>query len=325
MNVIFLSGGSGVRLWPLSNDVKSKQFLKVLKGPDGIRESMLQRMYRMLKDVDSNATLTIATAEQQVDLIKEQLGSGIDMSIEPCRRDTFAAIALSVAYLHDVKHVNADDVVVVCPVDPLVDKQYFEKLNVLYNRAGQANLVLMGIKPTYPSSKYGYIMVDSNGLVKGFKEKPDEITAAEYIKDGALWNAGVFAFKLQYVLNKSKELLGYDSYSDLLEHYEELEKISFDYAVVEHEKDISLEVYDGDWKDLGTWSTLTESIDENILGNAVLDSECSSTNVINELDIPVLGLGLENLVIVATKDGILVSEKEASTTIKNHIKNGNIV
>lgn len=325
MNIIFLSGGSGVRLWPLSNDVKSKQFLKILKTKEGCAESMLQRMYRLLKDTDPNVFLTIATAENQVPLIKEQLGSDAVISIEPCRRDTFAAIALAAANLHDVQGISLDEAVVVCPVDPLVDKTYFEKLKILTNRTNDAKLVLMGIKPTYPSEKYGYILVNEDGTVKGFKEKPDENTAKEYISKGALWNAGVFAFKLSYVLQRAKELLGYDSYNDLYKHYAEFKKISFDYAVVEHEENIALEKYDGSWKDLGTWSTLTESIEDQIMGNAVLDDQSFNTHVINELDIPVLGLGLENLVVVATKDGILVAKKDASAGIKNHIKNGNIV
>ena len=98
MNVILLSGGSGKRLWPLSNEVRSKQFLKIFKNSDGSHESMIQRMFRMLRNVAPEATITIATSANQVPQIKAQLGEAVGISIEPCRRDTFPAIALTTAY-----------------------------------------------------------------------------------------------------------------------------------------------------------------------------------------------------------------------------------
>ena len=205
MNIILLSGGSGKRLWPLSNEVRSKQFLKIFKKADGTHESMVQRMYRMICEVDPDATVTIATSENQVTAIDAQLGDRVGISIEPCRRDTFPAIALATAYLHDVKGVPEEEAVVVCPVDPYVESDYFHMLSKVHARAekGESNLVLMGIEPTYPSEKYGYIIPESKeeiSTVSTFKEKPDAAKAQEYIEQGALWNAGVFAFKLKYVL-----------------------------------------------------------------------------------------------------------------------------
>ena len=97
MNIILLSGGSGKRLWPLSNDIRSKQFIKIFKKDDGTYESMVQRMYHMIRTVDPDATITIATSKTQVSAINNQLGEGVGISIEPCRRDTFPAIALATA------------------------------------------------------------------------------------------------------------------------------------------------------------------------------------------------------------------------------------
>ena len=93
MNIILLSGGSGKRLWPLSNEVRSKQFLKIFRKKDGTRESMVQRMYRMICEAAPDSSVTIATSENQIAAIKTQLGEAVDISIEPCRRDTFPAIA----------------------------------------------------------------------------------------------------------------------------------------------------------------------------------------------------------------------------------------
>ena len=155
MNIVLLSGGSGKRLWPLSNDIRSKQFIKIFKTEDGSYESMVQRVYRQIKKVDKDASVTIATSKTQVSAIHNQLGSDVGISIEPCRRDTFPAIALATSYLVDVLGISADESVVVCPVDPYVDDEYFEALKALSDQAdkGEANLVLMGIEPTYPSEK----------------------------------------------------------------------------------------------------------------------------------------------------------------------------
>ncbi len=102
MNIVLLSGGSGKRLWPLSNDIRSKQFIRIFKTEDGEYESMLQRMYRGIRKVDSDANVTIATSKSQASAINNQLGEAVDLSIEPCRRDTFPAIALACSFLHDV-------------------------------------------------------------------------------------------------------------------------------------------------------------------------------------------------------------------------------
>ncbi len=326
MYIVLLSGGSGKRLWPLSNDIRSKQFIKIFKKPNEVDgyESMVQRVYRQIKAVDLNASITIATSKSQVSAIHNQLGEDVGISVEPCRRDTFPAIALATAYLHDMKGVSEDEAVVVCPVDPYVNDDYFEILQNLWELAqdGIANLVLMGIDPTYPSEKYGYIMpesVDKVSRVSEFKEKPTEEKAAEYIAAGGLWNAGVFAYKLKYVLERAHELIDFTDYADLFSKYDSLTKISFDYAVVEHEKDIAVLRYAGQWKDLGTWNTLTEAMEETVIGDGVLDASCDNVHVINELGLPILGMGLKNIVISASPEGILVSDKESSSYIKPYV------
>ena len=320
MNIILLSGGSGKRLWPLSNDIRSKQFIKIFKKPDGEYESMVQRIYGQIKTVDPDANVTIATSKSQVSAIHNQLGENVGISVEPCRRDTFAAIALATAYLHDVQGVFDDEAVVVCPVDPYVDLAYFKCVNELYKAAesGSEKLVLMGIQPTYPSEKYGYIKpIQENGRwTWGFTEKPNKEKAQEYINAGALWNGGVFAYKLSYVLEKSKVLLGSSDYQTLFNGYADLKKISFDYAVVEAETSIEVLRYSGFWKDLGTWNTLTEAMEEPIIGDGRVNDVCSNVHIINELGIPVLAMGLHDVVIGASPEGILVSDKEQSSYIK---------
>lgn len=321
MNIILLSGGSGKRLWPLSNDIRSKQFIKIFKSEDGGYESMVQRVYRQIKNVDASADITVATSKEQISSLKNQLGEDVSISVEPCRRDTFPAIALATAYLHDVKGMDENDVVVVCPVDPYVQKEYFEALHSLSELAAKdtANLVLMGMEPTYPSEKYGYIIpecAENVSKVATFKEKPDTETAKDYIAQGALWNGGIFAYKLKYVLKRAHELIDFTDYHDLYSKYDTLTKISFDYAVVEKEDDIAVMRFAGDWKDLGTWNTLTEAMEEAVIGNARMNETCENTHVINELDVPVLCMGLKDIVVSASADGILVSDKNESSYIK---------
>lgn len=334
MNIVLLSGGSGKRLWPLSNDIRSKQFIKIFHKPEhavpmgteysGDYESMVQRVYRQIKSVDSDATVTIATSKSQVSAIHNQLGEGVGISVEPCRRDTFPAIALATAYLHDVKKIDENEAVVVCPVDPYVEDDYFVAIKRLWELAqeGTANLVLMGIDPTYPSEKYGYIIptsTDKVAKVSTFKEKPDAITAQKYIDQGGLWNGGVFAYKLKYVLDRAHELIDFTDYADLFSKYDTLKKISFDYAVVEHEQDIAVMRFAGSWKDLGTWNTLTEAMEENAVGNVRFDDKCENVHAINEMGVPILAMGLKDVVISASPEGILVSDKDQSSYIKPYV------
>ena len=324
MNLVLLSGGSGQRLWPLSNDIRSKQFIKIFHREDGELESMVQRVYRQIKAVDTDATVTIATSKSQVSAIHNQLGEEVGISVEPCRRDTFPAIALAAAYLKDVQGVGEEESVVVCPVDPYVENDYFEALKALGDRAAvsSANLVLMGIEPTYPSEKYGYIIPigkEQVSKVSMFKEKPTQEVAKDYIAKGALWNGGVFAFKLGYVLNRAHELIDFADYDDLFNKYDTLNKISFDYAVVEHEPEIEVMRFAGTWKDLGTWNTLTEAMDSHAVGEALFNEQCENVHVVNELDVPILCMGLKDVVVSASPEGILVSDKEQSSYIKPYV------
>lgn len=321
MNIILLSGGSGKRLWPLSNDIRSKQFIKIFKQSNGTYESMLQRMYHNIKEIDKKGSITIATSKSQVSAIFNQLGENVGISVEPCRCDTFPAIALASEYLKDVRGIGLDEVVIVCPVDPYVKREYFEALQNLAVQAekNEANLVLMGIEPTYPSEKYGYIIPKSNtatAMVSTFKEKPTVDLAKQYIEEGALWNGGVFAFKLSYLIDKAHELIDYIDYEDMLKRYESLPKISFDYAVVEKEEKIQVQRFQGEWKDLGTWNTLTEAMEDAVFGNGILNDKCKNVHIVNEMDVPILAMGLHDVVISASPEGILVSDKEQSSYIK---------
>ncbi|MFY0165226.1 sugar phosphate nucleotidyltransferase [Bacillus anthracis] len=324
MKLVLLSGGSGKRLWPLSNDSRSKQFLKVLKSEKNEMQSMVQRVWEQLKSLGIENNAVIATSKSQVDMINSQLGNDVSIIIEPERRDTFPAIALAASYLYSKEHVDLDEVVGVLPVDPYVENSFFERLLDLENalNSSSADLGLMGVTPTYPSEKYGYIVPNVEKStqeliqVSHFKEKPATAEAEELLKQNALWNSGVFAFKLDKIISLLDQKGLPVQYDMLVQQYASLPKISFDYEVVEKTENIIALTYSGSWKDLGTWNTLTEEMGTNILGKGNMGIECKQNHIINELDIPVSVLGLSNIIVAASPDGILVSEKDASPRVK---------
>ncbi|MDR4939564.1 sugar phosphate nucleotidyltransferase [Bacillus wiedmannii] len=324
MKLILLSGGSGKRLWPLSNDSRSKQFLKVLKNENNEMQSMVQRVWGQLKSLGIENDAVIATSKSQVDMINSQLGNDVPIIIEPERRDTFPAIALAASYLYSKEHVDLDEIVGVLPVDPYVENSFFERLLDLEKalNSSNADLGLMGVTPTYPSEKYGYIVPNVEKStqeliqVSHFKEKPATAEAEELLKQNALWNSGVFAFKLDKIISLLDQKGLPVQYDVLAQQYASLPKISFDYEVVEKTENIVALPYNGSWKDLGTWNTLTEEMGTNILGKGNMGIECEQNHIINELDIPVSVLGLSNIIVAASPDGILVSEKDASPRVK---------
>jgi mannose-1-phosphate guanylyltransferase len=334
MKIVLLSGGSGKRLWPISSNARSKQFLQVLSSEAGEAESMVERMWRQLKAANLHQDVYITTGTAQEEMLRSQLDSSARLIIEPERRDTFPAIALACSYLHSIEKIDVSEVICVLPIDSFVDSDYFEhlqRLEPLIRQTG-ANLALLGGKPTYPSEKYGYIVPSPlNGAeedllyrkVALFAEKPTREQARLLIKKGALWNCGVFAFELRYMLELLQRKGLPISYDHLLQQYGRLPKISFDYEVVEKAAmhRVIVHPFEGRWKDLGTWNTLTEEMEQTLLGNGYISEDSTNTHVINELDIPVIVISLSNVIVACSPQGILVSDKASSHKIKDILKN----
>ena len=329
MQIILLSGGSGKRLWPLSNNARSKQFLPLLQTPSGEVESMVQRVVRQIGESRLSGKITIATNSSQHDIIINQLGDNVDIVTEPERRDTFPAIALASGYLSMAKECSNDEVVVIMPCDPYTETEYFDVIAdmVAAVERNEADMVLMGITPTYPSTKFGYVVpvADDCGKsvlrVKRFTEKPDTKRAEELLAEGAFWNGGVFAFRLGYMVDILEKYIKAASFAELRSRYGELPKISFDYEVAEKAESVAVVPFNGKWKDLGTWNSLTEELSSTAIGNALLGEQAENTHVINELGIPVFCNGVKDIVVAGSPDGILVCGKECSENIKNYVDN----
>jgi len=324
MKMVLLSGGSGKRLWPLSNDMRSKQFLPLLQHPSEGTESMVQRVWRQLDAAGLAASSYIATGRAQVELLRSQLENEATIIVEPERRDTFPAIALAAVYLYSVEGVSLDEVVTIMPVDPYVKDDFFEQAKRLEPvlRSTGAELALMGVVPDSPSESFGYIVPVQEDTaapasrVEQFKEKPRKEEAEALVERGALWNCGVFAFRLDTMINWLIRLNLPIQYDEMVKQYGSLPKNSFDYEVVEKLSHIVVTRYSGQWCDLGTWNTLSSEMKHAVHGKGMITADSRNTHLINELEIPITVIGLSNIVVAASPDGILVSDKSHSPRIK---------
>ena len=337
MQLILLSGGSGKRLWPLSNDARSKQFLPLLAKPDGGMESMIQRVVRQIREAKLTDNITFATNAVQRDSIINQLGEDVNVVTEPERRDTFPAIALAASYLAKEKKCGDDEVVVIMPCDVYTESKYFATISKMVETVENnvADLVLMGITPTYPSEKFGYVVpesITSTDSVKSassvfnnaclrvarFTEKPNEEKARELLKQNAFWNGGVFAFRLGYIMNIVSQYLKTETFLETRNRYAEFPKISFDYEVAEKAESVAVVPFSGEWKDLGTWNALCEELPSTHIGNVMMGDHNVNTHAVNELGIPVFCNGLKDVIVAASPDGIMVCDKQDSEKIKDY-------
>lgn len=288
---------------------------------------MVQRVVRQINESRLSGKITIATNSTQRDIIINQLGENVDIVTEPERKDTFPAIALASGYLAMEKKCSNDEVVVIMPCDPYTETEYFDVIadmvTAVENNA--ADLVLMGITPTHPSTKFGYVVPEPEDRgkeilrVKRFTEKPDVARAEELLSENAFWNGGVFAFRLGYMVNILEKYITTNSFKELRSRYCEFPKISFDYEVAEKAQSVAVLPFNGKWKDLGTWNSLTEELSSSAIGNSVLGEQCENTHVINELGTPIFCNGVKDVVVACSPDGILVCGKEHSENIKNHV------
>ncbi len=328
MKLVLLAGGSGKRLWPFSHHLRSKPFLKIFHHPKGEKESMVQRTWRKLEEHLPSSDAYIATSQTHVDLVHDQLGTEVPLIIEPEPRDTFPAIALAATYFYSKQRVDCSDVITVMPVDFHADDAFFVKMKQLeevIHHSGAA-LALIGIAPSYPSSQYGYIVPSGEQTdlaseiayqkVQYFKEKPQEREMHQLFTQCALWNSGIFAFRLGDVIQELAKRGWPTDYEKMLQEYGNLPKISFDYEIVENASQAVVIPYSGFWKDLGTWNEITQEMDgtDEAFAKCV---DCKNVHILNELEIPVVTIGVSDVVVAASPDGILVADKAKSNLVKN--------
>ncbi|MHC1785567.1 MAG: sugar phosphate nucleotidyltransferase [Christensenellales bacterium] len=327
MHIVLLSGGSGVRLWPLSSEARPKQFLKLLGCEDGTKHSMIQRTLKMLRQFYITSRIVVATGKQHTEVLSSQIDEDdmVDLVVEPESRDTFPAVSLAVSYLQSKANVCDNETIVVMPVDQYAEADYYRTLQkldyIIQNNV--AELAMIGIQPNNPSDQYGYIVPTGNtsngySLVRRFTEKPSASLAETLISEGALWNSGIFAFKAGFLSRIVREQLLTAEFDDVLLKFGKLPKISFDYAVAEVAHSRAMIPYSGVWKDLGTWDTIGEEMSSNCIGEAY-QHQCTNTLIINELSVPIHAIDTCDQVIVASRDGVLVTSKMGSRRLKEYL------
>ncbi|MNO22401.1 Mannose-1-phosphate guanylyltransferase RfbM [compost metagenome] len=324
MRVVVLSGGSGKRLWPLSNEIRSKLFLKLLSAENGERESMIQRVCRQLDQAGLLQNTTIVANQNQVEILQNHVGDQVHVLTEPYKRGTFLSVGLAASFFHSKQQEHMDETICVIPADLFVEAEFYHLLHQLPHILAKSGseLALIGSTPYRPSSQYGYIVpkcTDSREYfsVSKFVEKPDEETAASLINSQALWNCGTFAFSLSFMLTHLQRNNLPAQYEELIECYEKFPVTSFDEAIAEKTGHSIVVPYDKTWKDLGDWRVLSNYLGGSVIGHGEISGDSLQTHLINELAYPIHVIGVSNIIVAASPDGILVADKDRSNEIKS--------
>lgn len=324
MHTILLCGGSGQRLWPLSGSIRSKMFLPLLPAPGGGTESMIGRVCRQLGQAGLDESLLLVAHQEQIALIQRYTGSKYPVTGEPCKRGTFTAAALGALHLLAAGKAQPEDILCIAPADMFADDDFFRQFHQFEALLAdsEAELLLLGTRPSYPSEQYGYIvpsLESSCGYapVLTFAEKPDKVKALELMREQALWNCGVFAARMSFLLEHLERLGLPVEFAALTVQYPELPVRSFDKEVAERSTKAVVVRHEGEWSDLGSWDTLTDRLPSQVIGAGGLWGECGDSYLINELELPLHVIGVSGIVAIAGPEGILIADKKDANTIKD--------
>ncbi|WP_379153634.1 sugar phosphate nucleotidyltransferase [Paenibacillus sp. sgz5001063] len=327
MHTIFLCGGSGQRLWPLSGRIRSKMFLDLLPAPDGGTESMIGRVCRQLEQAGLGQSALFVTHKDQLALTQRHTRGRYPVIGEPYKRGTFTAAALGALYLYSTGKAKPEDTLCVAPADMYADDGFFRLFHQFTDilAESQAELVLLGTRPAHPSDQYGYI-VPGKAVAKryspvvSFEEKPDTSVAKELIRHNALWNCGIFAFQLGFMLSHLQQMGLPTEPAAFTDLYPGLPVRSFDKEIAEHSNKSVVLKHEGEWLDLGSWGSLSGQLAQTVIGAGGMWGECRNTHIVNELDIPLHVIGVSGVVAVSGPEGILIARKEEANAIKEIIQ-----
>ncbi|WP_130803781.1 mannose-1-phosphate guanylyltransferase/mannose-6-phosphate isomerase [Acinetobacter ihumii] len=341
---VIMAGGSGTRLWPLSRTQYPKQFLKL--SPDGF--TLLQATLLRLRNLDCAEPIIICNEEHRFLAAEQMREIGIKAKIilEPEGKNTAPAITLAAIYQAQINTSQDDYLMLVLAADHVITEQdrFEQSIHNAVELAQKDKLVTFGIVPTHAETGYGYIEKGEAKLsgfeVKRFVEKPDFETAQQYLDSHQfLWNSGMFMFKADVYLNElekyaldiytSCQAAMQNTQSDLdfvridKSAFSQCRSESIDYAVMEKTTDAVVVPLDANWNDVGSWSALWDIQTKDIQGNVITGdviSINSEKNYIHSESRLVSLLGVENLVVIETKDAVLVADKSKVQDIKKIVE-----
>lgn len=342
---LIMAGGKGTRFWPKSTEKKPKQFLSLVQ-----EKTMIQMTVNRVKRIMPIEKIFIVTCSQYVELLKEQIPELPEKNIiiEPVGKNTAPCILLASLYIKQIyKNVN----IVVLPSDHIM-KNEEEFCNILMD-ANQAlntsinGIVTIGIKPNRPETGYGYIEysekshnINDRPIIKvnKFVEKPDIEKAQEYIDKGNyLWNAGMFIFDIDYMLEELKQNLReeYDNLKDIPsiysqeyvnkinEQYPKCKSISIDYAIMEKSKEIYVIPSDFGWDDVGTWNSLERYIKKdsnNNIAKGNIQFSNSQNCVVYGENKKIILIDIDDVFVTEGQDTIVISKRNSIDKVKNFRK-----
>jgi len=308
---IILAGGAGTRFWPLSRENHPKQLLKLFSNNTLIEET-INRIEPIVDDI------YISTGKNLEKKIKQEIPNA-KLIVEPARRDTAAAIGLCASKF------NEEDILIFLPADAYIrDIDNFREDLKKAIKLATNKIVVIGIKPRSPSTAYGYIAVNNESKVMEFKEKPNLETAKKYLNKGFLWNAGIFVCKVSVLMNLFKkytpsifnDISKMKETGNIEEIYPKIEKISFDFAIMEKAEEVSYVKSNFYWNDVGSFDALYEVLGER---NSTLNGELveinSEGNIVSSKKTIAL-IDCEDLVVIDTNDSLLVCPKKSVQKIK---------
>jgi len=341
-----MAGGSGERFWPLSTKKNPKQLLSLMSEKSMIRETV-ERIIKLVTFDD----IFIATNAVQVDGIKKQIPElkSENIIIEPAFRDTAAAIAYGSTY---ISKYEENPVIVVLAADHLITNtaDFLEAIKKASLEAVKGNIITLGIKPTRPETGYGYIRIDSNVLnlptpAIRFLEKPNYETALDYLEDGHfMWNSGIFIFTFNTIMSELEKYVPnhiavINQIRDLIFNYDGLllskktksyfsnfERISIDYAVMERSDLIKCIPVDIGWNDVGGYNSLADFFAKDESNNIVKNAKYVFVDSYNNIIISegkeklITTIGVENMIIVVSKNGIMICNRDDAQRIKELLK-----
>ena len=334
---VILSGGAGTRLWPVSRKSYPKQFAQLIDG-----ESLFQRTVQRVSGKGFAAPMVI-TGEDYRFIARQQLAdiatTASDLIVEPVGRNTAAAVLIAALMRKD----QPETVLAVLPSDHMIEEEaaFRRALTKAGRIAAKGAIVTLGIQPDHPASGFGYLKVEGGNedalVISEFAEKPDATRAAEMLASGGwLWNSGMFLFRVDTVLNAfqthapdlmapveaaialGRRDLGFQRLSE--DAFARCQDISFDHAIMENlDECVALELTCG-WSDLGSWTALKDREDADTEDNVTCGNataiDCEGTLLKSENpDVKLVGLGLKDIVAVATDDGILVADATHSPKV----------